>query len=138
MSELPKILDKRLEELREYIKPVERFSRLTDENKLERDNDGVLYFIEDVDPRSETFTIKPKPTQRAEEVNPIPYKLIKTVHRYGAPVFFKPSVAEVLAQITDDDTRRCIAFETVHLGFTDDSSYHTGLTKLYERLQKSS
>lgn len=37
---------------------------------------------------------------------------IRTLHTYGSPCFFKPSVAEVLAQIPDDMLEGVVAFET--------------------------
>jgi len=136
MVELPEISDGRLEELIKEIKPVVRYSRriTSREDKLVQDDKGDLYFIEDVDPRKIAFTWDPKPARMAEEVNPNPYKTIKTIHSYGAPVLFKPSIAEVLAQIPEDDIGRCVAFETDHLGFTEGSSYHLAQTRLYEKL----
>jgi len=105
MAELPKISDGRLEELMKEIKPVVRHSRriTSRDDKLVRDGEGDLYFIEDVDPRGVAFTWDPKPARMAEEVNPNSYKSIETIHSYGAPVFFKPSIAEVLAQIPEED-----------------------------------
>ena len=136
MSELPKISDGRLEELMKEIKPVVRYSRriTSREDKLVQDDEGDLYFIKDVDPRDVAFTWDPEPARMAEEVNPNSYKSIKTIHSYGAPVFFKPSIAEVLAQIPEDDIRRCVAFETNYLGFTEGSSCHLAQTRLYEKL----
>ena len=136
MSELPKISDGRLEELMGEIKPVVRYSRrvTSRKDKLVQDDEGDLYFIQDVDPRGVAFTWAPKPARIADEVNPNPYKSIETIHSYGAPVFFKPSIAEVLAQIPEDDIGRCVAFETNPLGFTEGSSYHLAQTRLYEKL----
>lgn len=135
MSQIPQISNERLEELVRKIKPVVRMAKVTTSrgSRMEGDCEGDLYFIEDVDPRKIAFTWSPKPTRMAEEVNPNPYKTIVTIHGYGAPVFFKPSIAEVLAQISEEDTGRCVAFETNELGFTEDSSCHTAKTRLYER-----
>jgi hypothetical protein len=132
---LPEISDEKLEKLLKDIKPVVRFSKKnSSEAGLVRDDEGDLYFIEDVDPRGIAFTWDPKPTGIAERVNPNPYRTIQTIHSYGAPAFFKPSIAEVLAQIPEEEYAKCVAFETdSNNGFTQDSEYHTATTKLYER-----
>ena len=107
MSQIPQISDERLEELVGKIRPVVRMSKVTTSrrSRLEQDEEGDLYYVKDVDPRNVAFTWEPKPTSMAKGVNPNPYKEIVTIHSYGAPVFFKPSIAEVLAQISDEDIK---------------------------------
>jgi len=137
MDKIPEIAKERLEELVREIKPIVRFAKVTTSrgSKMEKNDDGDLYFIKDIDPKNVAFTWKPKPTRTAKEVNPNPYKSIVTMHTYGAPTLFKPSIAEILAQIPDEDIGRCVAFETLtnYVGSTHDSSYHTTETRLYER-----
>ncbi|MBS3134181.1 hypothetical protein J4214_03035 [Candidatus Woesearchaeota archaeon] len=132
---IPTITNKNLEELMKKIKPVIRVSRVTNSkgSRLEEDPDGDLYYIKPVEPRKVAFNWDPKPTRLAKSVNPNPYKKIITIHDYGAPSLFKPSIAEVLAQIPEKDIKKCVAFETNLLGFTDSSSYHTAQTRLYEK-----
>lgn len=132
---VPAITEKKLKELMKRIKPVVRFSRVENSrgSNLEEDSNGDLFYIKSVNPRDVAFTWEPEPTRMARSVNPSPYKKIETIHDYGAPVFFKPSIAEVLAQIPEKDIGRCVAFETNHLGFTQNSSHHTAETRLYEK-----
>ena len=136
---IPEISDEQLADLARRIKPVVRFARRTTSrsDELVTDPEGDLFFIKDVDPRTTAFTWDPEPTRRAEEVNPNSYRSIRTRHTYGAPVFFKPSVAEVLAQISEGDLERCVAFETESEGLgpanCDPGGYHVTVTHLYER-----
>lgn len=65
--------------------------------------EGELWYIEAVDPVGMSINWDPKPTVRAhlKEIGKVP-----TLHSYGAPVLFKPSVAEVFAcLIRDPDIR---------------------------------
>lgn len=97
--EIPTISDELLEELYGRIKP------------LVRDQDGNLRFIKDVDPRRTAYSWLPEYTGTAESV----YRLgsFATLHTFGAPVFFKPSVAEVLAQIPAGYLDVAKAFEVI-------------------------
>ncbi len=58
-----------------------------------------LYLIEDVDLRRTAFTWDPKPTQPVGEAYEI--ARIETSHTCGYIAMFKPSIAEVLAQIPE-------------------------------------
>ncbi len=85
--EIPKLTDERLAELQAIIKPVVP--------------DGTdLWYIQDVDPRTIAFTWDPKPTVRATGLKPL--RTVRTLHTYGYHGFFKPSIAEVLAQVPMD------------------------------------
>jgi hypothetical protein len=135
MSKIPTISNERLNGLVKKIKPVIRAAKISTSKgtRLEEYKEGDLYFIKPVNPRDVAFTWEPKPTRRARRVNPIPYKTIGTLHTYGAPVFFKPSIAEVLSQIPEEDLDRCVAFETCYLKFAENNLYHEAKTRLYEK-----
>lgn len=142
MDRIPEISDEKLESLMEKIKPVIRYSRrITGAFKLVKHSEGDLYFIEPVDPREIAFTWEPKPTKFARNVNPEPYKSIGTYHNYGAPVLFKPSIAEVLAQIPEEDIKRCVAFETISEGLDGANCLpegcHVTTTRLYEKVHSA-
>jgi hypothetical protein len=49
---------------------------------------------------------------------------IRTLHSYGYYGFFKPSVAEVLAQATDEQLSDVVAFETLGPETTSDLNEH--------------
>ncbi len=80
-----------------------------------RDEDDDLVYMkpcntEDVSflwERSETMTVKAQGLKSVGE--------IATLHRYGYHGFFKPSIAEVLAQIPEEfrEKERVVAFETI-------------------------
>lgn len=65
---------------------------------------------------------------------------INTYHTYGHPAMFKPSIAEVLAQIPDDLLGSVSAFEVSGPGHVDDinrereardAGFHVAETILY-------
>ncbi|MBW2972375.1 hypothetical protein KY359_05040 [Candidatus Woesearchaeota archaeon] len=130
MDGIPEISDERLEELASRIKPVVRFVRLaaTDIDAMVPDYRGELYFIEDVRLRGRSFLWDPVPVRPADEIELHPYKEIMTLHSRESTVF-GPSIAEVLAQIPDDDVNKAVAFETRHLGFVGD--FYSAVTRLY-------
>lgn len=126
---IPKIAPKRITELLKQIRPCVR-------------RDDKLHFIQPVDPRKVAFTWDPKLAGEAPEM-PIIGK-IRTLHTYGYHGFFKPSIAEVLAQIPEDLLPNVGAFETngpetasdldrereaLHAGF------HVAETILYGRVE---
>ena len=137
MNRIPEISDERLETLAARIKPVIRFQATTAGRfeSIDRNPEGKPFYIEPVDFRRTAFTWDPKPTVEAEDI--VPYKTIETFHTYGAPVFFKPSIAEVLAQIPEEDLERAVAFETGHHDMSAEhclsDGYHWAATVLYER-----
>jgi hypothetical protein len=95
---IPPITDERIKELLARIKPV-----IT--------KDGIKRYIKLCHPRNEAYTWDAKPTDEAEGITPIIQ--IKTYHTFGYHGFFKPSLAEVLAQIPEEHIERCAAFEIV-------------------------
>ena len=88
----------RVEELCRKIQPVISFGK-------ER------YYIKKVDPEKIAFTWDPKKTKRARKLKPL--KDITTYHTYGYYGMFKPSIAEVLAQIPEELLAATRAFEIV-------------------------
>ncbi len=95
--EIPPISDELIKQLSERIKPLV-------------EHEGVLFYIEEVDPRDIAFTYSPTRTNQANSLEPV--VSMPTLHVYGAPAFFKPSVAEVLAQIPAGYTDQVVAFQT--------------------------
>lgn len=96
---IPEISDEHLAELLMEIQPVVRMG-------------GVLWHIAPVHPRTQSFTWDLVLTMPAEPVKVIGSS--PTFHTYGAPSLFKPSVAEVLAQIPPEWEERVVAFEMTH------------------------
>jgi hypothetical protein len=138
--EIPPITDERLAALAARIRPVVHGAvpgsggrpRVLEE----------LWYIAPVDPRSVAFTWEPVPTERAERLHHL--RTIHTLHTYGAPSFFKPSIAEVLAQIPADlDDSLIVAFKTEGFGDVQAiravphghaafmAGYHIGVTTFY-------
>lgn len=69
--------------------------------------EGRHYLIEDVDPRRTAFTWSPK---RVGAVTFRPLRDVPTDHLCGHPSMFKPSIAEVLAQVPADIPAEANAF----------------------------
>jgi hypothetical protein len=100
---------------------------------LKADDDGTLHFIKSCDIETTAFAWDPERIQEAKGLTPL--REITTFHSYGAPVFFKPDISEVLAQIPAELLDRVSAFTTepdYGNQFTDGGSYHRGVTTLYE------
>ena len=126
---IPEITDERLDELFDRIKPVVKF-------KLR----GLCY-IQPVDLRSIAYTWSPKSAGKAPKLEPICD--ITTYHSYGSYNLFKPSIAEVLAQIPDEHLENVVAFEIVERPVDADdlncenealnAGYHVATTRLYTR-----
>ncbi len=133
MSRIPKISDERLEELASRIKPVVRFIKIEHPNLVifRQSSDGDLYYIEDGGPRNFSFIRDAKAKCLADDINLDPYKILRTIHNYATPAIFHPLLEDVLAQIPEEDIGRVVAFETNHVGFTEDERYHLAETKLY-------
>lgn len=135
MDVIPKISDEKLETLVNKIKPVVRCFKLLDTEILEAHLKGdLLCYIEDVDPRTDSFLRNPKPERLAKGLKHLAD--IKTYHKFGVPVIFSPSVAEVLAQIPKKYLDKVVAFETVSEGLSHENlvgNYHVTVTKLYTK-----
>lgn len=117
---VPKISDERLAKLSPRIKPVV-------------EKDGKLFYIKDVNPRTTAFTWDPTPTVEAEDL--VRLTTIPTRHTFGAPAFFKPSIAEVLAQIPLEYLDDVVAFETLSdnlLARDIRNGWHITTTILYQ------
>jgi len=130
---IPDITDERLAELAAQIRPLIRYTmskdredfgqlKLDDKGKPSQDRQGLLTFVEPSDLRSVSLMWDPKVVGMPQKDMMVIDRLI-TYHSYGAPSLFKPSVAEVLAQIQDrDDIADCVGFEV----FGDLDSLHVG------------
>ncbi len=142
-NRIPKIPKKILEERAKLIKPVVRFAYLDkdgfptfneNKGKLKRYKTGLLYYIKNVDIFDVAFTWEPEPVKRADELAFL--DAIVTYHGFAAPAFFKPLIAEVLAQIPEKYLGKVAAFETVSADLDctySIDSYHYTLTRLYKK-----
>ncbi len=134
-SRIPEISDQRLSELSQQIKPVVR-------EGVFKKGEGIVYtpfYIENVDPRRESFLWKPKHT--SEAVGLVKFDEILTYHTYGYYAFFKPSIAEVLAQLerkySPEELSKVVAFETNYVGLDPTYEYHVARTTLFAKESNS-
>lgn len=102
------------------------------------ERDGALWYIEPVDLTNVAFSWDPKLVRKAEGLTPI--GLIRTLHTYGYYGMFKPSIAEVLAQIPESYLEKTVAFRVVGPDTADDlnrekealnAGFHVAETTLY-------
>jgi hypothetical protein len=111
------ISDEELAFWMDRIRPVVRFDVAGYDRPLKatkKNPVAIPFWIEPCDPRKVAFTWEPKPTKEAR-VRQLGHMI--TYHRFGAPSLFKPSIAEVIAQIIKDPSvadfkNEIIAFET--------------------------
>lgn len=98
--EIPEISDDVLERRANLVRPVIRNEK------------GLFYRdLKSCDLRKTAFMWEPK--LEGEAINLVPYRTIITLHRWAYYGFFKPSIEEVLSQISEDDIDAgVIAFET--------------------------
>lgn len=117
---VPEINDTKLNSLCERILPVVR-------------KNGALYYIEPVDPRKTSYIWSPTITTEATGLKE--FIKINTIHKCSYYGFFKPSVAEVLAQIPDDILDKICAFEIdgSNVGIFQNGCGHSAITTLYEK-----
>lgn len=125
---IPKVPEERIRALAERIKPVVRRPRSRD-----------LHYIVPVDLFHVAYTWDPKLAEKATDLKAVCD--ITTYHTYGYHGFFKPSIAEVLAQIPEEYLDRVVAFEIVESPNTADdlnrerealnAGYHVAKTRLY-------
>lgn len=97
------------------------------------------FFIKPVDPRNASFMWSPKPDKRAKDLKPL--RVIRTYHTWSYYGFFKPSIAEVIAQIPKELLDQVVAFEIIKYPKTADdlneesealnAGYHVATTRLY-------
>lgn len=100
MNIIPEISDEKLSILMSQIRPVIK------------DEDGYLFYIKPVDPRGVSYTWSYELTDMAGDLRYLTE--IKTYHSFGYRGFFKPSIAEVLAQIPEFLIPETVAFEIVN------------------------
>jgi len=103
-----------------------------------------LHYIKEVDLFNVAYTWNPKPTKPATGLEPI--QDIKTYHEYGYYGLFKPSIAEVLAQIPEKLLKEVVAFQLVGWPKTAsdlneerdalDAGYHVATARLYRKAKK--
>lgn len=108
------------------IRPVVRFG-------------NVPWYIKPTDPRKIAFAWDPKKAAETEGLQEVCE--ITTYHLFGYHGFFKPSVAEVLAQIPEEYLDNAVAFEIIKWPKTVDdlnlqsevvrAGYHQATTRLY-------
>lgn len=99
IAERLKIDDQDLASMAERIRPIVRFS-VSNYDTLEAGEmspTGLPFWIEIPNLRSIAFTWEPKPLHAAHQLTQATHLI--TYHKYGAPALFKPSIAEVLAQL---------------------------------------
>jgi len=126
---IPKISDEELSRLSSRIKAVVNFP-----------GKGKCY-IEPVGLRDTAFTWSPKPAEKAKGLKPL--RDIRTYHTWGYYGLFKPSIAEVIAQIPKELLDQVVAFEIIkHPETADDlnkepkalnAGYHVATTRLYSK-----
>lgn len=113
------ILDDRITELNEILKPVIR-------------KDNKLYYIEPVDPARTAFTWNPVTTDEAidlEEYSRVPF------FSWSLPSLWKPSIKEVFVEIQDNSLiiENCVAFEVVHSCIDEEGRGHLGVAIFYKK-----
>lgn len=102
---------------------------------------GELYYIKDVDLKTIAYIWDPFPTKKASNLENLTD--ITTYHHFNYCWLFKPSVAEVLAQIPEEYLAETVAFEIIESPETADdfkkhleafnAGYHTAVTRLYKK-----
>jgi hypothetical protein len=150
-SHIPKISDAELDRLGATIKPVMRgrdipnirlatfLEDVSVWKKLGANN--KLFWVEDADAKCATFMWSPVPKSIASDLKKM--CCITTYHTFGYYSFFKPTTAEVIAQIPEGLRARVVAFETVPISkdvnelLTPDKKYHIAKTTLYESRSRS-
>lgn len=115
--------DDTLVTLAKRIRPLKRFDGILRRVKSPKGMDRLsMEYL-----RQTAFLWDPRPGKVAINIKPL--KVITTMHSYGAPSFFKPSIAEVLADIPDSLRDHVVAFEVNDPRLTGDC--HLASTTLY-------
>ena len=124
---IPDVTDARIVDVLETIRPVVV------------NNNGTLWYVAIADPRRFSFSFDPKILYRADGL--VRTRTIRTLHTFGYVGFFKPSVAEVVAQLPED-LDGIVAFsvegpDTMADVMADPAEYeagfHVATTTLYSR-----
>lgn len=128
LIQIPEISDERLNELAGRIKPVIEFN-------------GVKHYIKPCHLRTTAYTWDAKKRAPAPALKPI--REIRTYHTWGHYSMFKPSIAEVIAQIPADVIDQVTEFEIVQRPQEAkdlneekralDAGFHVATTVLYVR-----
>lgn len=124
---IPDITDEKIAEMLKDMRPV-------------ASKDGKLWYIKPVDPRTVGYTWDPKLVREATRLREV-YRL-HTFHTWAFYGFFKPTVAEVLAQVQHrfDMGYRWNAFETfMHLDGMQavvDDNHHIATSVFYYKEPK--
>ncbi len=119
-SLIPKISNKRIAELLKTIQPL-----------AQNFGAGPLYTLVPCDARDFSFNWKDK---LELATNMIAIGHITTFHTFGYHGLFKPSIAEVLAQIPKEFLDRTVAFSTtIHGDIFDSTSDHFSACKEYHK-----
>lgn len=127
---IPQITDEKLGELFERIKPVADFGFFL----------GLRY-IRPVDLRGTAYTWDTRPAKKIRGLKLL--CTIKTYHEYDYYGLFKPSIAEVLAQIPEEHLNTVVAFQIIGTPWSKDdliqenkalnAGYYVATTKLFVR-----
>jgi len=138
-TRIPEISNERLKELVKRIRPVVRYAK--GEKGLFESGEGIPYYIKPVHPRNVSYLWNAKPVKMAAGLATLTD--ITTYHTYGYHGFFKPSIAEVIAQIPEKHIDRIMAFEIIESPETADDlnlhlqelneGYHVAVTRLYRK-----
>lgn len=128
-SWIPEISDGELKKLCGRIRAVVDFS------------EKGKFYIKPVDPHNVAFTWNPKPDKEAEGLKFL--RDIRTYHTWAYSGYFKPTIAEVIAQIPKDILDQVVAFEIIKYPETADdlnkepealnAGYHVATTRLYTK-----
>lgn len=131
---IPDVPKHRIREMAKRIKPVVTFNG---------PKKSGPHFIKPVDLFEIAYTWDPKPAGKAVGLEPLCD--ITTYHSWAYAGFFKPTIAEVLAQIPAEHINKAVAFEIVDRPRTCadmnkehealNTSYHVATTRLYTRKQ---
>lgn len=129
-SWIPAISNTKLADLCARIRPIVTFPDL-----------GKRY-IRSVDPRNDSYIWDPTATNEAVE-GIAELQSITTYHTFGFYGLFKPSIAEVIAQIPEELLSQVVAFEIIKSPETADdlkrerkataAGYHVAVTMLYKK-----
>ncbi len=119
-DKIPEINHDDLRRLAQQIKPVTT-------------KEGIQYVHEQRDVVTQSFMGAADKDLAAPELEE--YFSTVTFHRYGHPMMFKPSIAEVLAQIPTQMLEKITAFESHPISMDPNScvegDYHVATTKFY-------
>jgi hypothetical protein len=139
---IPEIDNKTLSRWYRDIKPVvrlENFAPGTDIIKFIRGRTSklestMLFYLKEINPRKAVLTETLPSTTLAQNLRRL--EEITTYHRFDNPRNFRPTMAEVVAQMPPTLIHQTIAFETVIYGalsdsFSNDKNYHQARTFLY-------